>query len=107
MRKVVQLICMARSIKKGYFCAEAVTRKVRKAVETGSKSPIKIMSRASVITEDCIGLTFKVHNGKLYVPLKATPEHVGRKFGEYSDPKRFGGHGGDKKTVGNKKSSVR
>ena len=102
---------MARSIKKGYFRAEAVSRKVIKALETNSKKPISVMSRASTIIEDDIGLTFKVHNGKTYLPLKVTQYHVGRKFGEYCDTRKFGGHGGDKKAggtkSGNKKSGIK
>ena len=40
--------------------------KITKAKETKSKTPIKTWSRRSMITPDFVGLTFAVHNGKIF-----------------------------------------
>jgi len=48
------------------------------------KIPIKILSRSSVITPNCVGFKFLVHNGKLFLPLEVTPLMIGHKFGEFS-----------------------
>lgn len=77
----------------------SIAKKVTRANE-GSKAPINTMARASVITPDMIGHTINVHNGKKYIPVKIDAERVGRKLGEFSETKVFGGHsGGDKSTA--------
>lgn len=85
---------MPRSRKKGYFRAESVHRKVQVALAKNSKSPIKVMSRASMIVPDDVALNFLVHNGKNFIPLLVTEGKIGRKFGEFVPTKRFGGHSG-------------
>ena len=95
---------MSRSVIKGFYYPDAVERKVEKAHRTGDMSPIRVMARAATITDRCIGLAFAIHNGKLWIPLRVTPEHVGRKFGEFAETRKFGGHSGDKKSPQNKKS---
>lgn len=49
-----------------------------------SKKPIKIFSRNSVITPNCVGFNFLIHNGKSFLPLKVTSAMIGYKFGEFS-----------------------
>ncbi len=92
---------MARSLKKGPFVDEHLIKKVLKAKESGDKKPIKTWSRRSMILPDMIGLTFNVHNGRNFVPVYVTENHVGYKFGEFAPTRTFKGHRGSvQKKVG-------
>lgn len=88
---------MPRSIRKGPFVAHHLIEKVRVAVKTSSKKPIKTWSRASTITPEMIGLTIAVHNGKDHVPIFITDNMVGHKLGEFAMTRTFKGHSGDRK----------
>jgi len=85
---------MARSIKKGPFVDSHLAKKVAKAVAAGDKKPIKTWSRRSMILPDMIGLTFNVHNGRSFVPVMVTENHVGYKLGEFAPTRTFKGHKG-------------
>jgi small subunit ribosomal protein S19 len=92
---------MARSLKKGPFVDEHLIKKVLKAKESGDKKPIKTWSRRSMILPDMIGLTFNVHNGRNFVPVYITENHVGYKLGEFAPTRTFKGHKGSvQKKVG-------
>jgi small subunit ribosomal protein S19 len=88
---------MPRSLKKGPFVDDSLTRKVQKAIETNDKKVIKTWSRRSTITPDMISMTFAVHNGKKFIPVFVTENMVGHKFGEFSPTRIFYGHSGDRK----------
>jgi small subunit ribosomal protein S19 len=88
---------MPRSLKKGPFIDESVSRKVQKAIETNDKKVIKTWSRRSTITPDMVGMTFAVHNGKKFIPVFVTENMVGHKLGEFSPTRIFHGHSGDRK----------
>lgn len=91
---------MARSLKKGPYIHYALAEKIEKAKTSGKKAVIKTWSRASMITPDCIGLSFAVHNGKKFVPVYVSDNMVGHKFGEFAVTRNFGGHTpGDKKAA--------
>ncbi|WKZ30761.1 MAG: 30S ribosomal protein S19 [Candidatus Dojkabacteria bacterium] len=83
---------MSRSVKKGPYVDEKLMKKVRKALETGERSPIKTWSRASVITPEMVGLTFGVHNGKDHVSVLVSESMVGHRLGEFSPTRKFKGH---------------
>lgn len=85
---------MARSIKKGPFVDEHLLKKVAKAKETKDNKPIKTWSRRSTIIPDMIGFTFNVHNGRAFVPVYVTENHVGYKLGEFAPTRTFKGHKG-------------
>jgi small subunit ribosomal protein S19 len=85
---------MARSLKKGPFIDDHLLKKVQKAKESGDKKPIKTWSRRSTILPDMIGLTFSVHNGRNFVPVYVTENHVGYKLGEFAPTRTFKGHKG-------------
>lgn len=85
---------MARSVKKGPFVDGHLAKKIIKAKETGDKKPIKTWSRRSMILPDMIGLTFNVHNGRAFVPVFVTENHVGYKLGEFAPTRLFKGHKG-------------
>jgi small subunit ribosomal protein S19 len=88
---------MARSLKKGPFIDPSLQRKVEKQSQGGSKQAIRTWSRRSMITPEMLGLTFQVHNGKLFVPVYVTENMVGHRLGEFSPTRKFTGHSSDKK----------
>ena len=88
---------MARSLKKGPFIDDSLMKKVQKVNESEKKEVIKTWSRRSTIFPEFIGNTFAVHNGKEFVPVYVTEDMVGHKLGEFSQTRKFGGHGADKK----------
>ncbi len=85
---------MARSIKKGPFVDAHLSKKVTKAIETNDKKPIKTWSRRSTILPTMIGLTFTVHNGRNFIPVTITENHIGYKLGEFAPTRTFKGHKG-------------
>ena len=88
---------MARSLKKGPFVDPSLQRKVDKATQAGSKQVIRTWSRRSMITPDFVGMTFQVHNGKLFVPVFVTENMVGHRLGEFAPTRKFTGHASDRK----------
>jgi small subunit ribosomal protein S19 len=72
--------------------------KVRVAVQTNSRRPIKTWSRRSMIMPEMVGLTIAVHNGRDHVPVLITENMVGHKLGEFASTRTFKGHSGDRKT---------
>ena len=85
---------MARSLKKGPFIDDHLLKKVLKAKKENSRKPIKTWSRRSTILPDMIGLTFNVHDGRKFVPVYITENHVGYKLGEFAPTRTFRGHKG-------------
>ena len=85
---------MSRSIKKGPFIDSSLLKKVLKAKDSKDNKPIKTWSRRSTILHDMIGLTFNVHNGRAFVPVYVTENHVGYKLGEFAPTRTFKGHKG-------------
>jgi small subunit ribosomal protein S19 len=92
---------MARSLKKGPFVDDHLIKKVLKAKEEKSNKPIKTWSRRSTVTPDMIGLTLNVHNGRNFIPVYVTENHIGYKLGEFAPTRTFKGHKGSvQKKVG-------
>jgi small subunit ribosomal protein S19 len=92
---------MARSLKKGPFVDDHLIKKVLKAKEEKSNKPIKTWSRRSTITPDMIGVTINVHNGRNFIPVYITENHIGYKLGEFAPTRTFKGHKGSvQKKVG-------
>jgi small subunit ribosomal protein S19 len=88
---------MARSLRKGPYVDPSLQRKVDKLSSGGSKGVIKTWSRRSMITPDFVGLTFHVHNGKLFMPVFVTENMVGHRLGEFAPTRKFTGHASDKR----------
>jgi len=84
---------MGRSIKKGPFIDLSLMDKIVKAKAANTKTPIKTWSRRSMITPDFVGLTFNVHNGKIFNPVFVTENMVGHRLGEFSLTRTFKKHG--------------
>ncbi|HTI72702.1 MAG TPA: 30S ribosomal protein S19 [Candidatus Limnocylindria bacterium] len=84
---------MGRSLKKGPYTEPSLQRKIEKAKTSKSKTPIKTWSRRSTITPDFVGMTFNVHNGRIFNPVFVTENMVGHKLGEFSFTRTFKKHG--------------
>ncbi|MFP6042639.1 30S ribosomal protein S19 [Helicobacter pylori] len=85
---------MSRSIKKGPFIDDHLMKKTFKAKEGKDNRPIKTWSRRSTILPEMIGFTYNVHNGRVFVPVYITENHVGYKLGEFAPTRTFKGHKG-------------
>jgi len=86
-----------RSIKKGPFVDQHLTKKVDAAIEGGNKKIIKTWSRRSTILPQMVGMRFAVHNGRKFIPVFVNENMVGHKLGEFSPTRMFSGHAGDRK----------
>ena len=84
---------MSRSLKKGPFIDPKLAKKVA-ALGSEDRTIIKTWARASTISPDFVGKTIAVHNGKVHVPVFITENMVGHKLGEFSQTRKFRGHGG-------------
>ncbi|HME68858.1 MAG TPA: 30S ribosomal protein S19 [Myxococcota bacterium] len=88
---------MARSLKKGPYVEPSLQRKVDKVVRSGTKQVIRTWSRRSMVTPEFVGMTFQVHNGKLFMPVFVTENMVGHRLGEFAPTRKFTGHASDRK----------
>ena len=84
---------MGRSVKKGPFVQEALTKKVDAMNAKSEKRVIKTWSRASTVLPEFVGHTFAVHNGNKFIPVYITENMVGHKLGEFAATRLFRGHG--------------
>jgi small subunit ribosomal protein S19 len=83
---------MSRSAKKGVFVDEKLMAKAAQAKAKNDRRPIKTWSRRSTITPDFVGITFAVHNGKIFNNVFVTENMVGHKLGEFSPTRTFRKH---------------
>ena len=83
---------MSRSIWKGPFVDPSLLKKVEKLKNESVKAPIKTWSRKSTIIPEFVGISFLIHNGKKFIPIKISEEMVGHKLGEFSPTRTFYGH---------------
>ena len=91
---------MSRSVWKGPFVDPSLIKKVEKLKTQINPTPIKTWSRKSTIIPEFIGISFLIHNGKKFIPIKISEEMVGHKLGEFSPTRQFSGHtSADKKAA--------
>ncbi len=83
---------MPRSLKKGPFVDEHLTKKVDAQNEKNTKNVIKTWSRRSMIVPDMIGHTIAVHDGRKHVPVFVTESMIGHKLGEFAPTRTYRGH---------------
>ena len=83
---------MGRSLKKGPFTDDHLTKKVGDLNDKNQKTVVKTWSRRSTIVPDFIGHTVAVHNGKKFIPVYVTENMVGHKLGEFAPTRTFKGH---------------
>ena len=87
---------MTRSIKKGAFVDDHLTKKIAALNATREKKLVKTWSRRSTIVPDMVGHTIAVHNGRKFIPVYVAENMVGHKLGEFALTRIFKGHGGKK-----------
>ena len=87
---------MARSVKKGAYVHESLTKRVQAMNSRSEKRVVKTWSRASTVIPDFVGHTFAVHNGNKFIPVYVTENMVGHKLGEFAPTRLFRGHTGQK-----------
>jgi len=87
---------MARSIKKGPYIDEKLSKKVDRLNNSNQKKVIKTWARRSTIPPEFVGHTIAVHNGNKFIPVFITENMVGHKLGEFSPTRIFRGHSGKK-----------
>ena len=85
---------MPRSLKKGPFVDDKLSKKIQKLNETGDKKVVKTWSRRSTVIPEFVGHTLAVHNGNKFIPIYITENMVGHKLGEFAPTRTFRGHGG-------------
>ncbi len=84
---------MARSSKKGPYIDKRILIKVAKQKAGGDRTPIKTWSRACQIPPEFVGVTFAVHNGRIFHEVFVSESMVGHRLGEFSPTRTFRGHG--------------
>ncbi len=87
---------MSRSLKKGIYTDEKLMKKVKAALASGSRTPIKTWARRSTIVPEMVGLTFEVHNGKKHISVFVSEAMVGHKLGEFAPTRIFRAHSSKK-----------
>jgi small subunit ribosomal protein S19 len=85
---------MARSVKKGPYIDDSLTRKVEQLNKDNKKVVVKTWSRRSTIPPEFVGHTIAVHNGIKFIPIYVSENMVGHKLGEFAPTRTFRGHGG-------------
>ena len=91
---------MSRSVKKGPYVHECLTKKIDALNEKNDKKVIKTWSRSSTILPDFVGHTIAVHDGRKHVPVYVTEDMVGHKLGEFAPTRTFKGHAGEERKTG-------
>ena len=86
---------MSRSLKKGPFVDYKLEKKI-KALSLEDRTVVKTWARQSTISQEMVGRTIAVHNGKTHVPVLISENMVGHKLGEFAPTRKFKRHGGKK-----------
>ncbi|ATZ56448.1 Bcrsm19 [Botrytis cinerea B05.10] len=80
-------VLLSRSVWKG---PNIVPLPIVKPVPGVRTLPIRTQARSATILPNFVGLTFEIHNGKVYNEVTITEDMVGHKLGEFSATrKRF------------------
>lgn len=91
---------MSRSVKKGPYVHESLTKKIDALNKANDKKVVKTWSRSSTILPDFVGHTIAVHDGRKHVPVYVTEDMVGHKLGEFAPTRTFKGHAGEERKTG-------
>jgi small subunit ribosomal protein S19 len=83
---------MGRSVRKGPWIDPRLHRKVAKVLAAGTRQPIQTWARSSTVLPEYVGLTFMVHNGRVFHKVFVTEDMVGHKLGEFAPTRVFRGH---------------
>ncbi len=85
---------MARSIKKGPYIDDSLSKKIDKLNDEGKKVVVKTWARRCTVPPEFVGHTIAVHNGRKFIPVYISENMVGHKLGEFAPTRTFRGHGG-------------
>ena len=88
---------MPRSVKKGPFVDDHLSKKVAARNSKGTKNVIKTWSRRSMIVPEMIGHTIAVHDGRKHVPFFVSEAMVGNKLSEFAPTRTYRAHAGSGK----------
>ena len=83
---------MPRSLKKGPYIDERLSRRIKELDHRGEKRVIKTWARRSTIPPEFVGHTIAIHNGNKFIPVYVTENMVGHKLGEFAPTRTFRGH---------------
>ncbi|MGQ4833184.1 MAG: 30S ribosomal protein S19 [Candidatus Asgardarchaeia archaeon] len=77
-----------RSLKRGFTEPQLKllekVRKARKLMAQGKQVKIRTHVRDMIVIPEMLGLTIEVHNGKVFIPVTITVEHLGHYLGEFA-----------------------
>ena len=79
------------------YVDQKLIKKIKKWKE--GDPTLRTYKRNSSISEDLVGHTIAVHNGKDFIPVYVRPEMVGHKLGEFAPTRKFVRHGGQKEAI--------
>ena len=85
---------MARSLKKGPFVDEHLSKKINALNQSREKRVVKTWSRRSTVIPEFVGHTIAIHNRNKFIPVYITENMVGHKLGEFAPTRTFRGHSG-------------
>ncbi|MEX2115606.1 MAG: 30S ribosomal protein S19 [Bacteroidota bacterium] len=85
---------MSRSLKKGPYIDDKLSKKVEALNKSNQKKVIKTWARDCTVIPEFVGHTFAVHNGNKFIPVYVTEAMVGHKLGEFAPTRLFRGHPG-------------
>lgn len=78
---------MSRVKWKGPYIDYKLLKKIESTL-TGSKTPIKTISKKSTIVPKCIGIKAQVYNGKTFITTNVIEEMLNHKLGEFVNTKK-------------------
>jgi len=82
-----------RSLRRGFTSEQVkLLKKIREAKKKGKKV-IKTHVRDMIVLPEMFGLTIAVYNGKEFIPVRITPEMIGKRLGEFSPTTKTVKHG--------------
>jgi small subunit ribosomal protein S19 len=84
---------MKRSSKKGPYIDAKLVKKVTAQKNVGKHDAIKTWARSSQIPPEFVGVTFQVHNGRIFIDVLVTEDMVGHRLGEFAPTRTFRSHG--------------
>ena len=91
---------MTRSVKKGPYVHESLTKKIDALHAANDKKVVKTWSRSSTILQTVVGHTIAVHDGRKHVPVYISEDMVGHKLGEFAPTRTYKGHAGEERKTG-------
>jgi small subunit ribosomal protein S19 len=62
-------------------------------LKKGKKVVVRTHARDMIAMPEMVGLTISVYNGREFIPIEVTPEHIGHYLGEFSPTIKRVSHG--------------